>query len=78
MQELASRLLINHNSAVELTDRLAEGRLVKRVPDDADGRRVKVMLTAKAERLLQSLSEAHLKELDAIRPALLRLLRQLR
>ena len=78
MQELASRLLINHNSAVELTDRLAEGRLVKRVRDNADGRRVKIMLTAKAERLLESLSEAHLKELDAIRPAMLRLLRQLR
>jgi DNA-binding MarR family transcriptional regulator len=78
VQELASRLLINHNSAVELTDRLVEGRLVKRVRDNADGRRVKIMLTAKAERLLESLSEAHLKELDAIRPALLRLLRQLR
>lgn len=78
MQELASRLLINHNSAVELTDRLVEGRLVKRVRDNADGRRVKIMLTAKAERLLESLSEAHLKELDAIRPALLRLLSQLR
>ena len=36
------------------------------------------MLTAKAERLLELLSEAHLKELDAIRPALLRLLSQLR
>jgi len=63
---------------LELTDRLVEGRLVKRVRDNADGRRVKIMLTAKAERLLESLSEAHLKELDAIRPALLRLLRQLR
>ena len=32
MQELASRLLINHNFLlVELTDRLVEGRLVKRV-----------------------------------------------
>jgi DNA-binding MarR family transcriptional regulator len=78
VQELASRLLINHNSAVELTDRLAEGRLVKRVRDDADGRKVKITLTGEAEQLLQSLSEAHLKELHAIRPSLLRLLRQIR
>jgi DNA-binding MarR family transcriptional regulator len=63
---------------VELTDRLAEARLVKRVRDDADGRRVKIMLTAKAERLLASLSEAHLKELNTSRPAMLRLLRRLR
>jgi DNA-binding MarR family transcriptional regulator len=50
--------------------------LVRRVPDPSDGRRVKVQLTPKAERLLQTLSIAHLDELRSIKPALLTLIEQ--
>ena len=48
--------------------------LVSREPDPQDGRRVEVVLTAKAERLLEDLSAAHLEELRAMRPLLTRLL----
>jgi DNA-binding MarR family transcriptional regulator len=77
IQLLSTRLLIHHNTAVELVDRLVEGGLVKRSRDADDRRRALLELTAKANRLLKSLSVAHLQELQAIRPALLKLLKQL-
>ena len=75
---LSERLLINHNTAVELVDRLVEGGLVMRTRDADDRRRAQLELTAGAERLLRSLSAAHLDELKAVRPALLNLLNQLK
>ncbi len=77
IQLLSARLLIHHNTAVELVDRLVEGGLVKRSRDADDRRRALLQLTAKADRLLKSLSVAHLQELQSIRPALLKLLKQL-
>lgn len=74
---LAERLLVHHNTAVELVDRLVESGLVKRSRAAEDRRRANLQLTSRAERLLQSLSAAHLQELQAIQPALLTLLRQL-
>jgi DNA-binding MarR family transcriptional regulator len=72
--EIAGNLLIRHNTAVELVDRLAEAGLVQRQPDPADRRRILVRLTDQAELLLRRLSTAHLRELRAIRPGLLALL----
>ena len=77
VQGLSDRLLIQHNSAVELVDRLVQGRLAVRSIDSDDRRRVQIRLTPKSERLLQRLSAVHLKELQAIRRALLDLLLQL-
>jgi DNA-binding MarR family transcriptional regulator len=74
---LAERLLINHNTAVELVDRLVAAGLVERSRDAEDRRRTQLELTGDAERRLQSLSAAHLKELQSVRPALLKLLKQL-
>ncbi|MNJ81096.1 hypothetical protein D3C77_797390 [compost metagenome] len=48
--------------------------LVSREADPEDGRRVEVVLTKKAERVLESLSTSHLEELRAMRPLLSRLL----
>ena len=72
--DLAQALLIRPHSAVELVDRLAQLELVERRADPIDHRRVRVGLTPQAEALLSELSAAHLKELRAIRPALLDLL----
>jgi DNA-binding MarR family transcriptional regulator len=74
---LAERLLINHNTAVELVDRLVAAGLVERSRDADDRRRARLELTTIAERRLQSLSAAHLTELDSVRPALMKLLKQL-
>jgi DNA-binding MarR family transcriptional regulator len=77
VQQLADRLIIQHNSAVELVDRLVESKLVTRVRDPRDGRRAQIGLTPKAEQLLLALSAAHFKELRTIRPIFLTMLGQL-
>lgn len=72
--EIADRLLIRPHTAAELVSRLARLDLVSREADPEDGRRVEVVLTPKAERVLESLSAAHLEELRTMRPLLGRLL----
>jgi len=74
--DLAERLKIRHNTAVELANRLAEGGLVERIPDGLDQRRVLLRLTTVAERRLAALSSAHLDELSRIKPVLKQLLRR--
>ena len=74
--EIAASLLIRPHSAVELVDRLVQLGLAERRADPADHRRVAVGLTGRAETVLHALSAAHLRELQAIRPALLELLRR--
>jgi DNA-binding MarR family transcriptional regulator len=77
IRELAQQLLVQHNTAVELVDRLVEAGLVQRSRDEADRRRALIAPTPAAERLLESLSAAHLEELQSIRPVLLKLLKHL-
>ena len=72
--EIADRLLIRPHTAAELVNRLARLELVCREAVPEDGRRVEVVLTPKADRVLESLSTAHLEELRAMRPLLGRLL----
>jgi DNA-binding MarR family transcriptional regulator len=71
--DLAEHLLVRHNSAVELVNRLVSARLVARVADKADRRRVTLALTAKAEKILAELSAAHLAELRRSGPLLVEL-----
>ncbi|WMD22358.1 MarR family winged helix-turn-helix transcriptional regulator [Achromobacter seleniivolatilans] len=72
--EIADRLLIRPHTAAELVSRLARLDLISREADPEDGRRVEVVLTPKAERMLEELSASHLEELRAMRPLLTRLL----
>ncbi|HJU15874.1 MAG TPA: MarR family winged helix-turn-helix transcriptional regulator [Stellaceae bacterium] len=72
--DLAERLRIQHHSAVELVDRLAEAGLIVRTHDPQDRRRVLLGLTEAAEERLASLSAIHLEELTSLRPALLEIL----
>jgi DNA-binding MarR family transcriptional regulator len=73
---LAERLRIQHNSAVELVNRLADSGLIVREHDPADRRRVRLGLTASAEHRLRELSSSHLRELQRLRPTLLQILEQ--
>lgn len=68
--DLAGQLAIRHHSAVGLADRLVKARLLKREPDPADRRRVALVLTPKAERILEKLSAAHRDELRRLAPML--------
>jgi DNA-binding MarR family transcriptional regulator len=68
--DLAERLRIKHHTAVGLIDRLVSARLVKRVTDPVDHRRILLGLTVRAEKFLADLSAAHLDELSRIEPLL--------
>lgn len=61
--DLATRLGIKPHSAVELVNRLAAAKLVRRNIDKIDRRCVRLVLTAMAERRLEELSLAHRAEL---------------
>ncbi len=74
--EIAECLMVRHHSAVELVNRLEKSGLVIRTKDKEDGRRVSVRLTAKAERIMDLLASAHLRELQGIRPVLEQLVSQ--
>lgn len=74
--EIAERLQIQHHSAVELVNRLAEGGLVKRHRGTQDRREVLLSLTPKGEKVLRELSLQHRAELRNAGPALVKALRQ--
>jgi DNA-binding MarR family transcriptional regulator len=60
ISSLADRLLLRHNSAVELVDRAENAGLVVRVGDVNDQRKSLVRLTETGEALLLRLVEEHL------------------
>jgi DNA-binding MarR family transcriptional regulator len=62
---VAERMVLRHNSAVELVDRAVRCGLVKRKIDPEDLRRSLVVLTPKGAETLARLVQAHLAELDA-------------
>jgi DNA-binding MarR family transcriptional regulator len=72
INNLAQELMIKHNSAVELVDRLARERLVTRKPSRSDRRKVELRLTARGRRVLATLAGMHRAELARIGPALRR------
>lgn len=76
--DLAEHLMIQHNSAVELVNRLQDSELVVRSIKADDRRRVNIRLTPKAHALLEDLSSAHLLELQRTGPELAEILGQLR
>ncbi|MGE5095975.1 MAG: MarR family winged helix-turn-helix transcriptional regulator [Betaproteobacteria bacterium] len=73
INDLAQQLLIKHNSAVGLVDRLVEGGLVVREPSTDDRRKVELRLSARGRQVLAKLAGAHRLELHRIAPALRRL-----
>ncbi len=60
---LADRMILKHNSMVELVDRAERAGLVKREHDERDLRRSLVRLTESGEAILQKLVKEHLDEL---------------
>ena len=77
ISDLADRLQIRHNSAVELVNRLVTRKLVRRLKAHGDGRRVRLQLTQSGNRLLAQLAHAHRIELRKIGPRIMLLLQQL-
>lgn len=73
---VAARMLLRHNSAVELVDRTIEQGLLRRSSDPTDHRRILLRVTALGERLLASLAEYHMEELEQAGPELIRALKR--
>jgi len=61
---IAERMVVRHNSAVELVDRAEKSGLVRRVADASDARRSLVKITGRGGELLALLVEQHLTEID--------------
>src|ERR1044071_2175 len=59
INDLAQQLLIRHNSAVELVDRLVREDLLTREPSSRDRRKVELHLTARGQGVLASLAAMH-------------------
>jgi DNA-binding MarR family transcriptional regulator len=64
VNELAAQLVLKHNSAVGLVDRLAEQRLLVRRPARDDARKVHLALTPRGRRVIERLAAIHLAELS--------------
>jgi DNA-binding MarR family transcriptional regulator len=75
--ELAQQLLIKHNSAVGLVDRLARDGLVTREPSSGDRRRVELHLTPHGRQVLAKLVAMHRRELKRIGPLMKRFFAEL-
>jgi DNA-binding MarR family transcriptional regulator len=74
ISDLARQLLIKHNSAVGLVDRLSAEGLVRRAPSRADRRKVELELSARGRHVLAKLAAVHRRELERIGPELKRLI----
>ena len=74
INDLAQELLIRHNSAVGLVDRLVREGLVVRESSRADRRKVELRLSARGRQVLAKLAGMHRRELERIGPLLKRLI----
>jgi DNA-binding MarR family transcriptional regulator len=74
--ELAERMQIQHQSMVELVNRLATGGYVRRLRRGEDRREVLLSLTPKGEKILGELSLNHKTELRMRGPALVTALKR--
>jgi DNA-binding MarR family transcriptional regulator len=72
---LAERMQLRHHSAVELGGRLERNGWIKRTRGDVDRREVLLQLTRRGEKLLESLSRMHRRELRTTAPKLIEALR---
>lgn len=74
---LAERMILRHNSTVELVDRAERAGLVRRDNDPTDLRRSLVQLTPQGVEILERLVAEHLNELAPLCEPLIRALRDL-
>src|SRR5215469_5722573 len=75
IRDLADRLRIQHNSAVELINRLEAGGYVHRERGEDDRREVLLALTSKGEKVLAELAFHHHEQLRESAPQLVSALR---
>jgi len=72
---LADRMVLRHNSTVELVDRAERAGLVRRHTDERDLRRSIIKLTPTGEQLLRSMVTEHIQELERMADRIIHSLR---
>lgn len=72
---LADRMVLRHNSTVELVDRAERAGLVRRHTDERDLRRSIIRLTPTGEQLLRALVTEHVQELERMSERIIHSLR---
>ena len=68
--EVAQALIIRPHSAVELADRAQDAGLITRHRDPEQHTQVRLHLTARGGRMLDELSQTHVRELRQLAPAM--------
>ena len=74
---IAERMMVRHNSAVELVDRAEKSGLVRRVADESDHRRSLLEVTERGGEVLTELVAKHLHEIETNGPEIKRALEKL-
>lgn len=77
IKSLAERMMIRHNSAVGLIQRLEVAGFIQRIGSAEDRRLIQLSLTPKGKAALASLSASHLAELRQRGPRLVEMLQEL-
>ncbi len=72
----AESLGLKHNTVVELVDRCEQEGLLQRSTDAADRRRVCLQITPRGQKILDQISQVHLRELHSQAPCLMEALRK--
>lgn len=72
---LADRMVLRHNSTVELVDRAERAGLVRRHTDERDLRRSLIRLTPTGEQLLRAMVAEHIQELGRLGDRIIQSLR---
>ena len=78
ISQLSERLQVKHHSAVNIVDRLAERKLIRRRPGEQDRRERHLELTEKGEKLIQELALVHYTELSKRSEEMIRGMQRLR
>ncbi|QWW71515.1 MarR family winged helix-turn-helix transcriptional regulator [Rhizobium sp. WYJ-E13] len=78
IRDLAEQMLMHHNGAVQLVDRMCAAGLTERIPAEDDKRSVLIGMTSKGHDILEGLARVHVEGMLVNEPLLAESLSRLR
>ena len=78
IRDLAEQMLMHHNGAVQLVDRMCAAGLAERIPAEDDKRSVLIGITLKGREVLEALARVHVEGMLVNEPLLAESLSRLR
>lgn len=78
LRDLAEQMLMHHNGAVQLVDRMCFAGLAKRIPAEDDRRSVMISMTSTGRDVLEALARVHVEGMLENEPLLAESLSRLR